>query len=417
MISREMAEKYAFYVCAAGAAFSPLGPVVHYTCWGIALLFLLYLRIVFGVPLLNTGNAWGRKSLLLFGGVFAWIACVGLLTADSLFAYGRNVSIVFEMAFGVWLAARLLCTDEKRQKFIQLFAAATVFICLGVLLREYGIIPYFPNSTLIRNSNSLGGFAAFCAAPLGVFVFWTLQGRMALQLCVLTLLDVVLLVSFASGAWLAGFACACVILWYGVKYKKIRVKFLTALAVFTFACIACINWATDGAILNSFSREYEQMTSVRDPEKLTTYRNEIWNVTLYLFNQRPITGWGGKDFKKLYDEVFATKKEQLGLKLDLHGCHPHNTFLYLLYLGGVPALLLFAGALYYVMRKSLRLARSEANTLYAWGVMSAAMTVCVLVNGLTGDVLQGRRDVAVIVWTVWGLIAGLPMERTESEQK
>lgn len=410
MDRKRVAELTAFYAYTIAVSFSSLGPIVHYSGWGVALLSLIYLRLALNIPILRFSDKDGRRILIMFFAMLAWIMLAGLLSFDTFHDYGRNVSVVLEMLLGIVFAVRLIATKEKRRRFIGIFVAGTVFILVGNLLRNSNVISYFPNHSLF-NGNSSGAFGLFSMAPLVVFALWSSQNAYIKQLAVLLPVLLVIFFSFSSGAWLAAACCGLVFLWFGVKQRKINYKLIIVLFALAGLLGITADYCSHGSLYRRLMVEIDQVMTVDDVRKLTNDRNEIWKASLHMLSQHPVTGWAGTRYEKVYKDIFDTQASEVGLKYKAEADHPHSTFLYILYLGGIPGLILFLGALCLLLKKSLYLARDEKDASFAWGVMSVALLVAVLVNGLTGDVFQGRRDIAVMVWGLWGIIIGL--ERRE----
>ena len=100
--------------------------------------------------------------------------------------------------------------------------------------------------------------------------------------------------------------------------------------------------------------------------------------------------------------------KELGLTVKRDVDHPHSTYFYLLYMGGVPALILFVAAMCLCLRRMIRLVRTEQNVFFPWAVMSLMLLTEILTYGTNGDILQGRRDIAVMVWCFIGVMTVLP---------
>ena len=77
-------------------------------------------------------------------------------------------------------------------------------------------------------------------------------------------------------------------------------------------------------------------------------------------------------------------------------------------MGGVPTLILFVAAMCLCLRRMIRLVRTEQNVFFPWAVMSLMLLTEILTYGTNGDILQGRRDIAVMVWCFIGVMAALP---------
>ena len=393
---------YAVSVC-----LSPLGPVVHYVLWALCLILMTVGRIKYHVPFrLKNLDRTGKIVLGCWLALCLWSAAVGLLTFHDVDGYGRNVTIFWEVFLGMYFAARFLTRETSRRKMMRLFVWASVLILFGNLLRELGFIGYFPNRSL-ENGNNLGLLGLLLLPPLVCYAFWCAEGLVRRVLIVVPACLVVFL-SFSSGAWMAAAIGGCFLLYWASRFKKIGISFLASGAVvLVLACVA-INARSGGSLWRKIATEYRQVTSMRDMGAFTTYRNEIWNASAYLIRKRPITGWGGEKFLRLYHELFRTKADELGLKYQANGMHPHSTFLNVAYLAGIPGLVLFLAAYAVSLKKAFRLARTENGRSFPWGVALFILLLTVLAYALTADVLMGRRDTSVMFWCFWGILLILP---------
>lgn len=402
-------------VYAASVCLSPLGPIVHYVLWPLCLVLMTVGRVKYHVPFrVKNLDRTGKIVLGCWLALCLWSAVAGLLTFHDVDSYGRNVTIFVEVFLGMYFAARLLARETIRQKMMRFFVWASVFILFGNLLRELGFIDYFPNRSL-ENGNNLGLLGVLLLPPLVCYAFWCAKGLVQRVLIVVPVCLVVFL-SFSSGAWMAAAIGGCFLFYWIFKFKKIGISFLVSGAVVLVLACGAINVRSGGALWRKIATEYQQITSMQDMGTFTTYRNEIWSASAYLIRKRPFTGWGGEKFLRLYHELFRTKADELGLKYQANGMHPHSTFLNVAYLAGIPGLALFLAAYAVSLKKAFRLARMENGSLFPWGIVLFVLLLVVLVYALTADVLMGRRDTSVMFWCFWGILLALPLERGSSRE-
>lgn len=394
-------------VYAASVCLSPLGPVVHYVLWPLCLVLITVNKVKYHVPFRPKNlDRTGKIVLGCWWALSLWGAAAGLLTFHDLSSYGRNVTICVEVVLGMYFAARFLACETSRQKMMRLFVWASVFILFGNLLRELGFIDYFPNRSL-ENRNNLGLLGVLLLPPLVCYAFWCVKGIVQRLLIVVPVCLVVFL-SFSSGAWMAAAIGGCFLFYWIFKFKKIGISFLVSGAVLLVLVCVAIDIRSGGNLWRKIATEYRQVTSMQDMGTFTTYRNEIWSASAYLIRKRPFTGWGGEKFLRLYHELFRTKADELGLKYQANGMHPHSTFLNVAYLAGIPGLALFLAAYAVSLKKAFRLARMENGSLFPWGIVLFVLLLVVLVYALTSDVLMGRRDTSVMFWCFWGILLILP---------
>lgn len=140
--------------------------------------------------------------------------------------------------------------------------------------------------------------------------------------------------------------------------------------------------------------------------RLMTYRNRDLEASQYTRVGSPLTETGWVSFERQFSILrmfYWDELRELGF-ID----HPHSTFLYLVYIGGIPALLFFVGAVVLSFKKLFPLLRTEGDEYFPWALMSLIMLIEILTYGTNGDVFQGRRDISTMVWCVLGIIAVLP---------
>ncbi|MDY4033335.1 MAG: O-antigen ligase family protein [Pyramidobacter sp.] len=414
--SAERIEKLAVFSYMISVAFSPLGPVVHYSLWTICLSSILVTKIKYRMPLSPQNiDTKGKWILLGWGTLCLWTVAMGLLTFHDLDSYGRNVTTPLEVLLGMYLAARLLGNEAAREKFIRLFVWASVFIMLGNLSRELHLIGYFPNRSL-ENGNSLGLCSVLLLPPLVCYAFWRVDDLIR-RLAIVMPVCVAVFLSFSLGAWGAAAFGGAVLLYWMFRFKKIKVSLLLGMSACLLLMGAAFDWHSGGALWKRAQVEYRQITSTQDVGALTTYRNEIWSASACLIRKRPMTGWGGMRFVDLYQELFRTKADELGLKYQPRGEHPHSTLFNVAFLAGIPGLMLFLAVYAVSLKKAFRLVQSEGGCAFPWGLSISVLLLTMLVYALSGDVLVGRRDISVMFWCFWGILLIVPEERASSREK
>lgn len=400
------------YIYILSVALSPLGPVFHYSLWGVCAVLIVWRALVDKASLRVNLPPLGKNIFLLLTAFTLWSIFVSLLTFTGVQGWGRNATVPLEMWLGMYLAARTLNSPESRGKFVKIFVAVSAIILLGNVLRAAQIISYFPNNSL-RQSNSIGALALLLFPTFSGYVLWSLRDSPFKKLLATTVVGVALIISFSSGAWLGAASGGIVLLWYSLKYRKLHPLFCVVAAVMIVAVCAGVNVTTHGRFYKDFIREITQITSVDNIDRLTTGRNRIWRAAKHLISERPLTGQGGSEFELKYIEVYKKYGKALALGNMDAVDHPHSTYLYLAYIGGLPALAIFLLAMLLALKKSITLANDERNVLFPWGVTIAMLIVVILVYGTNGDIFQGRRDISVMVWCIFGVLCVMK-ERNKS---
>ena len=130
-----------------------------------------------------------------------------------------------------------------------------------------------------------------------------------------------------------------------------------------------------------------------------------------MVKERPILGCAGELFENKNRWLMKHKAKELGLTVKRDIDHPHSTYMYLLYIGGFPALIIFVGTMFLCVQRMYLLARHEKNSFYPWAIVSLSLLVEILTYGTNGDILQGRRDISVLVWCFFGVMAFLTEQK------
>lgn len=399
-------------------AFSPLGPVVHYTLWSICLLILLYELVARKTSLKLEGvSPCGWAIFALLSAAALWTMAAGLFSFQQITSYGRNVTPLLEVVFGAYLAMRTMRGEKARRQFVYVFLAASVVIMLGNILRAVGLLSYFPNRSLMQ-TNSLGGLGLLLFPPVVCGAFWSVGEKWWIKLPLVLSVCYVVLLSFSSGAWLSTFLGALVLAYYILRSKKLTVRFCVLFLTAFLACGAACNMLTQGKQMRLLQRELGQITAIGDVDKLTTYRSQIWTAAWQFIKERPVLGHGGESFFSKYAALRGDRQKAKELGLTWRSAdQPHSLYLYLLYIGGVPALVLFVAALLAALARMIPLARREKDVFFPWAAASVALLVEILTYGTNGDVLQGRRDISVLVWFFFGVMAVLPAHAPDGNEK
>ena len=408
----EKAIQYCYYF---SVSLSPLGPAYHYSFWGVCLLLLVYNCIVNHSSLkLNGVSEQGWWIFILLALLALWTVGAGLFSLDRIKYYGHNVTRMIEVVFGAYFAMRTLHEEDARRKFITIFVLVSALILFGNLLRLLKIIPYFPNRAL-KNGNSLGGLGLLLFPSLVGYVFWSAGDSVWKKVLLLVPVCAVIVLSFSSGAWFSAFLGGLVLLYYAVHCKKLTFRFF-ALAVCLFLlCTTSFDLVTQGKYRRLFLSEFKQLQSVDDLDKFTTLRNQVWSATWYMIKERPILGCAGELFENKNRWLMIHKAKELGLTVKRNVDHPHSTYMYLLYVGGFPALILFVVSMALCLHRMFLLARYERDAFFPWAIVSLSLLIEILTYGTNGDILQGRRDISVLVWCFFGVMAILPEQKQYKE--
>jgi O-antigen ligase len=128
---------------------------------------------------------------------------------------------------------------------------------------------------------------------------------------------------------------------------------------------------------------------------LATLRKTQWNFVLEMTQQRPLIGWGLRNFTPLYEA-----------KMNLWLGHPHNLFLMLLGEIGIPGMIFFTGIVGGIMVKTCRVFKdySESERLILFSYLITFIS-CSLFNFFDVTIFDLRMN--LIGWLILTSIAGL----------
>ena len=395
-------EVFAFWCYILGVAFTALGPVVHYTTWGLTLAALVYGRLRYGKPVFilpcGKDSRYIFYILMLF---LLWTMFAHVFLMDSFYVWGKGASIPLEFILGLCFAIRLLRTARDRYLFGMAVVAVNAFFALDVMPRECFVILGFNHA--LNNGNAVALYGVLLMPFLCCFALWHFR-RIYVQflLCVISALTVFL--SFSSGGWLGALFEVIPFIFFALRQHKLSLRLILPSLIVIMVLLATGDYITNHRILNRFQLELQQDSAYNDMEKLTTNRYYIWKMTALMIKAHPITGWGRDtfdiEFKKYYDRY----GKQLGAPTDEIFIEPHSMYFAWAYAGGFPSLILFLAAYLLSAIKSFRGAGKEDEYGIPWHLICLLLFIGLAVYGTNGDVFEARRDMGAIFWAAWGLL-------------
>jgi len=391
------------YLCfTVGLALTVFGPIFHYIALVLALILVIYKKLKYNVPFIPDFTIYGKLTVYFLSAYFFYCCATYFYHFSDWSIWARESSVPLEILASVWLVAIMINTRTKRFTFLKVFFYVNMIAGIWLVSDQIGI-SHFPSSTFF-NHNMLGPYL-YLIIPL--HLSYIIQERMNsfIKAAFVALNVVFIIFSFSSITYAACFIEIFVILIFTYKIKLLDIK------IFVYAFILCIcslffiNSYTHNMISPSIFREFSQVSSnnVRD---LTSGRDEIWEFAIYSINQKPFFGWGKNNFgiiQKQYIETFANS-----LKLTSHDAfaHAHNLYLMIAFEIGIPGMLLFLFAMLIPIWGSLKMLFSHENNDDIWPIIFLSMFLGQLFYSLGGEmVLDMRRDVAVLLWTYWGIFS------------
>lgn len=404
-------EKYAFCLFILGVSLTALGPAAHYIGVGLSFLLVLYGRLRYGDKMWRMPETvYDFRILAVTSAALVWSMVANAVSAPSFYMFGKSASVSLEFLITILLTLRLLGTDAARDRFLKIFVAANIVLSLTVIVRVLlGV--HMPNGAL-SNGNVIGVYSllllpVFCAYAL----YGTLHTAVKYLLPVLGLAVVV--VSFSSGAWIAAAVEYVVLIVCIAAGRRVSVsvkKIFAVLLCIAAACAAILSF-NQAVVVQNFKRELAQLCSVANVEKFTNHRSGIWRSTLYLIGKKPIIGYGRDTFEDNYAaNVSIFIEKGLVSKNDRIYYHPHNMYLNILYDAGIPALILFGISCLMLLKKSVSVLKNDiaGHNELMWTVLGLTMLFGQFAWGLSNDVFDQRRDIAIIFWTVYSVLIIYP---------
>lgn len=400
-------ETFAFWVYVLGVAMTALGPIAHYIGWTFALISLVYGRIRYKTPLSIKLQPEGRKIFYFLVFFLLWSMFAHIPHIDSFYTWGKGASIPLEFITGLYLAMRLINTSERRKAFGLTVVAINLVFCFDVMFRpDFSVLGW--NASL-DNGNSVASYSLLLMPFFFCYAFWYFEKNILLKylLCLTSILLIIF--SFSSGGWITAAVQLIIFATYAASSKKINLKSVIVLVVGSLLILSIIFYVLGKGPVDSMKRELVQMMSFNNVDVLTTNRKDIWNVSLLMAKVHPVLGSGWTTFGTVFEKKRNEMADVLSQSLEKHISHPHNMCLSIVYSGGIPALLFFMIAYVLSIKKSWSGVRDEIDSdEIPWNLICYISLVSILIYGTNGDVFEGRRDVSVIFWAVWGLLLVIP---------
>ena len=400
-------ETFAFWIYTLGVAMTAFGPVAHYIGWFLALLSIVYGRIRYNAPLAVKLERDSRQIIYFLFFFLLWSMFAHIPYVDSFYTWGKGASIPLEFLTGLYLAMRLINTSDKRKVFGLAVVAVNLVFCFDVMFRpDFFMLGW--NASL-DNGNSVASYSLLLMPFFFCYAFWYFEKNIVLKylLCLTSILLIIF--SFSSGGWVTAAVQLAIFGFYASVSKKTNLKSVILFIGASFLLLSVIFSVFGKGPVDSMKRELVQMMSFHDVDVLTTNRKDIWKVSLLMAKVHPVLGSGWTTFGTVFEKKRNNMAEMLSQSLEEHISHPHNMYLSILYSGGFPALFFFMIAYVLSLKKSWSGVRYEVvSNEIPWHLICLISLVSISIYGTNGDVFEGRRDVSVIFWAVWGLLLVIP---------
>ena len=391
------------YICfIVGLALTVFGPIFHYIAFVLALIFVVYKKLKYNVPLIPNFTIYGKLTVYCLATYFFYCCVTYFYHFSDWSIWARESSVPLEILFGVWLVAIMINTRAKRFTFLKVFFYVNMIAGIWLVSDQIGIA-HFPSSTFF-NHNMLGPYL-YLIIPL--HLSYIIQERMNsfIKAAFVALNVVFIIFSFSSITYATCFIEILIILIFTYKTKLLDVKVLVYAFLLCILSLFLINSYTHGNISPLISREFTQISSssVRD---LTSGRAEVWEFAIYSISQKPFLGWGKNNFDILHKQYIETFANSLKLASNYSFAHAHNLYLMIAFEIGIPGMLLFLLAMLIPVWSSLKMLFSHDNEEEIWPAIFLSMFLGQLIYSLAGEmILDMRRDVAVLLWIYWGIFS------------
>ena len=396
----------------------------HWNVIQIGLFLLPFSAFLGCVALLVTSlDIWRRqhKSLIRQPLNLGFLLLGAWLLVTACFAFNRENAFLglfnFLPFFIVFLALSVLIqtpTQLRRIAWILVCTSVPVtLIGLGQLYLNWGgnpsllwgliewTIPPSGNppgrmASVFTYANVLASyFVVVFVLGLGLWVESSKQTRHWYFLGSVVLIDTIaLILTNSRNAWaIALLACLAFALYQGWRWI-VGIVAATA-GVMLGAAFAPLPFQTlFRLVVPAFfwARLNDQMYGDRPVAQL---RSTQWKFAWSLTQQRPLTGWGLRNFTQLYD---AQMHYWLG--------HPHNLLLMMSAEAGIPAALLLYGLVGWVMAQGMLALRSMDDDRLIYFTFLMAFSACALFSFLDITLFDARINTIgwVLLAGIWGVV-------------
>ena len=253
---------------------------------------------------------------IIWGWAFDW----------KLLSFGGSSGLIFDW---VLTSAKAQCDRSTSLFYIATTLGSYLVITFTLSLGLW--VESFNQPKLIIKRNWIG------------WIVWIFRSRWGLG-CLFALNAIALCLTQSRSAW--GIALSeIVILGVWTGYYWISGITSTAIAVIAAAVYAPPPW---NSVLQRISPGFVlcRIDDYQDFPEIT-HRSGVFKFTIKMIQQRPITGWGLRNFSPIFE---AATTYYMG--------HPHNLFLMLAAETGIPATIVFCGLVTFIMVSGIKKVRT-----------------------------------------------------------
>ncbi len=381
-------------------------------------------RIMTGVllVLVLAQAAIGRRRLVRFTGLdallLAFLAAAALSVPSAIVGLKSAVQSFLDLLIipvAIYFLARNLITDLRalRGVMVMLTIVGLYFALLATREQLTGDVWFYPEDRSVTYTASIRRVVGLLGNPAYIAVtismtwpwawYWLYRGRR------FRLGKALLLAVMAAGVFFCmnrsgwgGLVLALVVM--AIFIPRFRRTF------FILLILAVIVGSIYGAVILSSATVRERLKAQGPIE----YRRETWDIARRMIRDHPIFGLGYENFPYYYRryghwDIYLRAQPT-----------PHNTYLWVLLMGGIIAFIPFMAFLLYLAWTSLKLYRSSRSAESFLdpdlvGVFLASMAA-IFAPAFVMDVLTGYYNTMImfmIMGAFWGAVAG---ERQRAER-
>ena len=410
-------ENLAFFFFSASVICTVLGPAVHYSMWILTLLTLVYSKVKNGNNFFPSVHCHSKKAFVLLMLFAFWASVPNFLTAESTYIWAHGLSCYAEFLLGIIFTMRVLNTEERLDSFIKWFVVINsvfaVLYTLHISSYFFGIPKSFnmPNGTMINNNTS--GTYAFMIMPFIVYYAFSKVKNHGIRLLMCAASLSVILISTSSGTWLTSAIEALIILFFILKNKKADIKTILVYVLIVISVLTLCDFATgkkaSKMIVNELKNSKSLVVGTTNLNDVTNERYDIWRATIYMSKKHPIVGYGKKSYFDEFGKNMETFKEMFPeFRRRSITSHSHSMYLEILFAGGYPALFFYCSGYLLLLAIALKSTKNKNKTAAFLSVVTVTILAGNMIYGTNGDIYEGRRDIAVIFYTIMGIVMILP---------
>lgn len=315
-------------------------------------------------PMKELVSTYGERIFLLFMLVWGFISC--FFAKDIYLAFlgngYRNDGFISYIAYAGYFILALVLKEEKYRKlFLLIFTGVASLLSFLTILQFYGVyMPVFIDfgmySAIFYNSNHFGYYLVMAILTVGgMYVISNTKTTQLLLLIEFVILNYALCINDTFGSYL-GVCVALIAALIGFTLIKKHDIIKIGIIILAFILVSVIFNEQYGTIENNFAVLFHDTSKIirnaEDSNMAGTNRWELWCDSVNFIMKRPIFGYGIEGYENAYIE------NNKGMIID----RPHNEYLQHALFMGVPALLFYLTALFWILIRAVKNRKFISNS-------------------------------------------------------